>query len=230
MLTRSSRFEILRPHTEIHNTSHMRTKTLLLTAALAVAGAASAMAQNVYSVNAVGYVNKSVQSGFSLLANPFAVTDESLDALMPTPPDGTTIYKLVGTTYQISQYQLGAWDPDGSLTINLGGGVIVYNPAAAFTLTFVGEVKQGTPVSNPVPAGLSVMSSKVPQNGGLSALGFAPTAGTTIYQFDPTGNYLINQYDTAFGWDPAEPVIGIAEAFYIDSASAQAWNRNFSVN
>src|SRR5258707_9446070 len=103
MLTPSSRFEILRPHTEIHNTSHMKTKTLLLTAALAAAGAASAMAQNVYSVNAVGYINKSVQSGFSLLSNPFVVSNESLDALMPTPPEGTTVYKLVGTTYQISQ-------------------------------------------------------------------------------------------------------------------------------
>jgi len=208
----------------------MRTKTLVLTAALAAAGAASAMAQNVYSVNAVGYVNKSIQSGFSLVANPFVVADESLDALLPTPPEGTTIYKLVGTTYQISQYQLGAWDPDGSLTLNLGGGVIIYNGGAPFNITFVGEVKQGTPVSNPVAAGLSVMSSKVPQAGALSALGFNPTAGTTIYQFDSNGTYLINQFDSAFGWDPGEPSVGIAEAFYIDSAAVQAWNRNFSVN
>src|SRR3954468_1352288 len=85
MLTPASRFEILRPHTEIHNTSHMRTKTLLLTAALAAAGAASAMAQNVYSVNAVGYVNKSVVHGYSIVANPFVVANESLDALMPVP-------------------------------------------------------------------------------------------------------------------------------------------------
>src|SRR5947207_10303632 len=73
MLTLSGRFEILPAHTEIQ-TSHMRTKTLLLTAALAAAGAASAMAQNVYSVNAVGYANVSVPSGFSMIACPFEQT------------------------------------------------------------------------------------------------------------------------------------------------------------
>jgi hypothetical protein len=46
----------------------MRTKTLLLTAALAVAGLSSASAQ-VYSVNAVGYINLSLPKGFSMICN-----------------------------------------------------------------------------------------------------------------------------------------------------------------
>ena len=63
MLTATSSFEILRPHTEKHNTSHMRTKTLLLTAALAAAGAATSMAQStIYSVNAVGYANITINN------------------------------------------------------------------------------------------------------------------------------------------------------------------------
>src|SRR6478672_7317898 len=56
-------------HTHRNKThSHMRTKTLLLTAALAAVGVSSSMAQ-VYSVNVVGYVNKSVPKGFYMLAN-----------------------------------------------------------------------------------------------------------------------------------------------------------------
>jgi hypothetical protein len=209
----------------------MRTKTLLLTAALAAAGAASAMAQNVYSVNAVGYINKSIVPGYSLLANQFVVADESLDALMPTPNEGTTIYKPGGGTFEIRQYIFGAWDPDGATTINLGSGVIVYNPGSAFNVTEVGEVKQGSPVSNPVAAGLTVKSSKVPQAGALSALGFNPTGGNTVYQYAPNGSdFIINQFTPGLGWDPNEPVVGMAEAFYIDSASGEAWDRNFSVN
>jgi len=233
-LTPASRFEILRPHTEIHNTSHMRTKTLLLTAALAAAGAASAMAQNVYSVNAVGYVNKSVVSGYSIVANPFVVANESLDALMPTPNDGTTVYKPVGGTFEIRSYDasIPAWDPDGATTLNLGGGAIFFNPGAAFTVTFVGEVKQGSPVSNPVAPGLQVKSSQVPQAGKLSALGFNPVNLNTVYQYASNGSdFIINTYDPSIpGWDPNEPDLGIAEGFWIDSASGETWNRNFTVN
>jgi hypothetical protein len=234
MLTPASRFEILRPHTEIHNTSHMRTKTLLLTAALAAAGAASAMAQNVYSVNAVGYVNKSVVPGYSIVANPFIVANESLDALVPTPNDGTVVYKPVPGTFEIRNYDasLPGWDPDGATTINLGAGVIFFNPGAAFTVTFVGEVKQGSPVSNPVAPGLQIKSSQIPQAGLLSALGFSPVGQNTVYQYAPNGSdFIINIYDpTLPGWDPSEPVVGIAEGFWIDSAGGETWSRNFTVN
>jgi len=212
----------------------MRTKTLLLTAALAAAGAASAMAQNVYSVNAVGYVNKSVVNGYSIVANPFVVANESLDALVPAPNNGTTVYKPVGGTFEIRTYDdsIPAWDPDGATTLNLGGGAIFFNPGAAFTITFVGEVKQGSPVSNPVAAGLQIKSSQIPQSGVMSALGFNPAGLNTVYQYAPNGSdFIINTYDpTIPGWDPSEPTVGIAEGFWIDSANGETWNRNFSVN
>jgi hypothetical protein len=212
----------------------MRTKTLLLTAALAAAGAASAMAQNVYSVNAVGYVNKSVQHGYSLLGNPFVVANESLDALIPTPNDGVVVYKPVSGSFEIRTYDasIPGWDPDGGTTINIGDGVIVYNPGAAFNVTFVGEVAQGSPVSNPIAAGISVKSSKVPQAGTLPNLGFNPTANATVYQYAADGaSFIINSYATTDGfWDPADPSVGIAEGFFIDSSAAQNWSRNFTVN
>ena len=47
----------------------MRTKTLLLTAVLGIASAASSMAQAVYSVNVVGYVNLTLKRGFNAVAN-----------------------------------------------------------------------------------------------------------------------------------------------------------------
>src|SRR5689334_13849488 len=66
----------------------MRTKTLLLTAALSAAGIATSMAQAVYSVNAVGYVNTTLVPGFNLVSNP-------LDN-----KTGNTIQNLFGTGVQ----------------------------------------------------------------------------------------------------------------------------------
>src|SRR5690349_15762138 len=142
MLTPSSRFEILRPHTEIHNTSHMRTKTLLLTAALAAAGAASAMAQNVYSVNAVGYANVALKKGFNMVANPFVVADSTIETLIPTAPDQTAVYPYDNGNYSGPFTYYGPpdnlWDPAGG-QITFGHGAFI-NASSAFTITFVGEV------------------------------------------------------------------------------------------
>jgi len=217
----------------------MRTKTLLLTAALAAAGVASAMAQNVYSVNAVGYINKTIGPNYNLLANPFKVADESLDSIMPTAGNGTVIYKPSGGSFEIRTYDssIPGWDPDGALTINLGNGVICYNPGANYTVTFVGEVQQsvgGAAIQNAVGAGQSIKSSKVSQAGPIStALGFNPTANVTAYQYDPSGLGFAspNSYAVSDGfWDPAEPVLGYAEALILDSAAPQSWDRVFTVN
>jgi len=161
----------------------MRTKTLLLTAALAAAGAASAMAQNVYSVNAVGYANVPLAVGFNLIANPFSVANEQLDAVLSNPPDQTVVYRFVGGTYlpPYTYYtQLPGWDPvDANSSLPLGEGAFLYAPSA-FTATFVGEVAQGSPLHNAYPAGFSMKSSKVPQQSTLSALGLSNPPDQTL--------------------------------------------------
>ena len=50
----------------------MRTKTMLLSALLGTLGSVSLMAQstNVYSLNAVGYINVTVQPGFNIVSCP----------------------------------------------------------------------------------------------------------------------------------------------------------------
>src|SRR6059036_1804778 len=50
------------------NYTYMRTKTLICAATLLAAGAATSMAQNVYSLNVVGYVQVSLTNGFNLVA------------------------------------------------------------------------------------------------------------------------------------------------------------------
>lgn len=208
----------------------MRTKTLILTAALGTAFMATTMAQ-VYSVNAVGYVNLEIPVGFSMIANPLDAGEgmNTVGNLLDAAPVGTTVYKFVGGTYDINN-KLPVWQkPDMSLMP--GEGAFIQNKTAnPFTITFVGEVMQGT-LNNPIPEGFSIMSSMVPQAGQLDTdLGFPKGAGDVIYRFDSaTQNYVIST-STGPIWTPAAPVVGVGEAFFVKVGAAKTWTREFSVN
>jgi len=107
MLTPSGAFERFDTHTEQQqHINTMRTKTLLLSAALTAAGVCSSLAQ-VYSVNAVGYVNLVVAPGLSMIANPLSATDNTLGGVLTTAtgtPFGTQIYQFNGTTFVAALY------------------------------------------------------------------------------------------------------------------------------
>src|SRR5882724_11613488 len=126
----------------------MRTKTLLLTAALTAAGALTSTAQ-VYSVNMVGYINLTIQpKKFALVANQLnntvnGVTDNSIGALIPNPPNGTLLEKWDTTTKNFSiqtafHSGAGGWgDPTITLVPANGDVALIYNAGTtAFTLTF----------------------------------------------------------------------------------------------
>jgi hypothetical protein len=213
----------------------MRTKTLLLTAALAAAGVASAMAQNVYSVNAVGYVNKTMLPGFNMIHNPLIVADNTLQTIIPTAPDQTAVYTFANGSFSAPYTyitDLGGWDPPGG-AFTFGDGVFLFAPSG-FTITFVGEVAQGTPIHNAYPAGFSIKGSKVPQQGSLTALGLgAPADQTAVFSFDAASQSYQGPFTYITdlgGWDPSEPTVGIADAFWINAPADSDWTRTFSVN
>ena len=143
----------------------MRTKTLLLTAALGIASAATSMAQTaVYSVNAVGYVNKPLPVGFSIVANPLNASPNTVATVFAGGAiPGMAVYKFetVGG-YLVNGYNLppggGAaeWD-DPTQPFAPGEGAFVSNPGPGpVTITFVGEVPQGT-LTTPVHAGFTLV-------------------------------------------------------------------------
>ncbi len=205
----------------------MRTKTLLITAALSAAGAATAMAQ-VYSVNAVGYINLSVPAGFSIIANQLdaGTGNNVLSKLFTSVPDGTIIYEYSNGGYNISTFAFGSWDVDQTLAP--GQAAWINNPnTAAITVTFVGNVPQGS-LSQQIPAGFSLQSSQVPQSGALdTVLGYPAAEGDIIYRY-AGGGYTISTY--AFGaWDTV-PTPNVGEGFWVNTQTAKSWTRNFSVN
>ena len=219
----------------------MRTKTLILTAALGAAGIATSMAQ-VFSVNAVGYINVTIPAGkIQMVANQLIRGANTLAEVIPTAPDGTIVYSfLPNGTYDVSTYLdfLAAWDPNPAIPMGPGVGAFISNPTASpMTLTFVGDVPQntppGTPLTTPIPPGLSIRSSKVPQAGTLPALGYTPGDGDICYQFNPAdGSYTVNTYlDFLGAWDPLDPNIAVGEAFFIfNNGVAKSWTRSFTVN
>jgi uncharacterized protein YkuJ len=209
----------------------MRTKALILTAAVGAMSIASSMAQ-VYSVNAVGYVNIAAPSGFSMIAHQFVVPSRTLASLLPNPLPATQIYKLTPTGYQISTFDDIdlVWTPDPNATIDLGGGAFINSPGPQ-TLTFVGEVPQGSLVT-PTPAGFSIRSSQVPQAGTVTALGLIGQPADQIYKLGPTGYEIFTFDDIDLVWSPTEPSVAVGESFFLNKApgGSATWTRTFSVN
>jgi len=219
----------------------MRTKTLILTTALCAAGAATTMAQ-VYSVNAVGYVNKTLVPGFQLVANPLdaGAGNNTVAKLFAGAPAGTTVYKYTGTGFDVNDYDPDTYGAQGwadpAQTLVPGEGAFVKLPAGAnFTVTFVGEVAQGS-LSNPLPKGFSIRSSQVPQSAALdTVLKFPIANGDFIYQYDTAAKaYVTTDYDTDTygpqGWATTAPSPAVGEAFWVKKIAAVNWVRDFSVN
>jgi len=221
----------------------MRTKTLLLAAALSAAGIAASLAQsNVYSLNVVGYVNIPLVSGFNMIANPLDLDGTGLNNNVNTVfsnslPSGSTVYAFSGGAYAnpaASYSTKGGWG-GGVAAVNAalqpGGGVFVNVPSAV-TVTAVGNVLQGA-LSQAYVAGFTMLSSKVPQTGLLQTdLGYVPASGDLIYKFNAAGqtyNNPANSYSTKGGWAPSQPTINVGEAFFLSSSAGGTWTRNFTV-
>lgn len=204
----------------------MRTKTLLLTAALGAAGMAATVAQDaVFSVNAVGYVNTTVADGFSIIANPLNNGDNTLDAVISGMSTGTTVFKFDGTAFSSSSFVDGVgWLPN--LSAAPGEGFFIQS-AGEQTITFVGEVPQGD-LSNEVPAGLSIKASQVPQAADLASIGFPATTGDNVFFFR-NGGYAGSSFVEGLGFIP-EAIPAVGEGFFVQSANGGSWDRTFSVN
>jgi hypothetical protein len=153
----------------------MRTKTLLLSAVLGALSCASMMAQ-VYSLNAVGYVNVTCVAanattgagGFTIIANQLNTGNNVLTNLFTVDPagsmDGDAVIKYNAATQSYITYTMGSHYPgfwsggtpgvsDASVTtLNPGEAAFFYNPNNTITVTFVGTVLQGSMTNSLVAA------------------------------------------------------------------------------
>jgi len=219
----------------------MRTKALLGLAALAV-GLSTSVAQNVYSLNVVGYVNVSLQANkLHFMSLPLAPAngDYSIGANIKLDNgDGTqdfaSLFKWDVANQKwddaVPTWIGGAWDIP-SMVISNGTGFFVSSVANS-TMTFVGEVPQGAIPYN-IPVGLSTVANKVPVSTNFPGT----TVGNdfdSIFTWDQANQKWADAVWTYIGgaWDLAAdgPVLNPAEAFfYVNGTAAIPFTRNFTV-
>jgi len=224
---------------------------MLLSALLGALGSVSVMAQtNVYSLNAVGYINVTLSPGFNIVSCPLLCTD-------PTGAQDNTLSNLfVNTNGQYKGWQVygwngnyindsgtrGGWADGGNQTINPGQAIWMQNPSnITTTVTFVGTVPTG-PLTNVLSPGYNLIGSIVPASGDIvtnSIMNFTNAfKHDAVYAYNPlTTNYL--DYSAAgnpVNWnadgDPILPSVG-GGFWYFNATTANVtnyWVENYSVS
>jgi hypothetical protein len=232
----------------------MRTKVLLSAAALVAASALSSLAQNVYSLNVVGYINLSLTPGYNLVANQLDLdgtgTNNTVAGVFGTQlPAGSEVYTWNGTGFNAASIfsvprtgGAAAWTQGGTAPLNPGMGCYIQVPSAV-TVTTVGQVLQGSLVNPNIPAagGYALLSSMVPISGTITSLNYVATAGDQIFfwdntltppGFDPAYNYTVPRTGGAATWavPPGVPTINVGQGFFLNAKAANTvWSNYFTI-
>jgi len=231
----------------------MRTKTMLLSALLGSIGSVSVMSQttNVYSLNAVGYINVTMVPGYNIVTCPLIASPTNTIAVLlnntngqfqQSARDGAQIYAFGGGTYIGSETananDPNGWSASGTNTINPGQAIFFFNPTATnMTATFVGTVPTGSLTNTLIP-GYNLVGSIVPVTGDivtntLSQLPGAVSGRTSdyVYLYNPGVGYEPQDNFTAGGWSTGDPTLATAYQgfFYFNSFTNLNWVENFSV-
>jgi len=201
---------------------------------LAAGLATSALAQsNVYSLNVVGYYNVVCPANqYVLLANQLHTTNDILSNVIPAPVPNSIFQKFNGgyTAYSFDDVDL-VWVPNGNATLAPGEGGFFKSPSAT-TLTFVGEVLQGS-LTNTLPVGqYAIRSSMVPQAGRVTTDLNLPGEPNDILQTFNGGYTAYSFDDVDLVWVPTEPTNLVGQAFFYKKANGGTkpnWVRNFTV-
>lgn len=217
----------------------MRTKVLALAALGTLGAALGALAQtNVYSLNAVGYINVTLPPGYSIIADQLwfdTSGSNTLGKVLPTPADSSMdndqLYKFNGTgyaTYNMDSLSTDGWDGSANATLNPGEGAFFHNIYSnAVTVTFVGTVPQGTNIVQ-LNGGYNLVSSPIPLSGGLTTvMGLPPNiAGgahdnDNVITYNNTSGYSSYNVDSLAvgagnpGYDQgSEPTVGVGQGFF----------------
>jgi len=230
----------------------MRTKSIILGAALLAAGVASSMAQvtNVLSVNVVGYVNLNLTNGLNLIANPLDAagggnaTGNTLANVFTALPDGTQVYKFTngptpGTSGFLQQdlfFNGPGWLGGGVITFNPGEGLFISipsvgggGPVGGTNVTFVGSVVQSNTTLQ-VKNGLNIFGYQAPVMGGITTVqNFQPNIGDQLFYWDATAQNYTASYLYEGIWLPNEPTNTVGQAIFIISAGTNNWTNTFKV-
>jgi len=218
---------------------------MLLSALLGTLGSVSLMAQstNVYSLNAVGYINVTVQPGFNLVSCPLiASPDNTINTLLP---DSAGQYKKwqfwgysVATGYKEELGQPSGWNGGGTSVLAPGQAAWLFNPGAnPSNITFVGTVPSGSLTNTLVAKSFNLVGSILPTSGDLITnplINFSTAAAKDqvwMYTAGAGGGYK-ETIKTPAGWNAGDPVqasVGTGFWYFNAQATNNSWIESFSV-
>lgn len=203
----------------------MLKKSLCLAAGVLAGSLLSASAQNVYSLNVVGYVNVPLANGYNLVANPLddGKGNNSSNLVPATLPIGSQVLIYTpGVGYVTSGKKAGGWSP--TFTINPGTGYFVRNLGTTVTNTFVGSVAGSVPgsITNTLAVGYNLVGSPYPIGGNITNTGSnslnLPAGlpiGSQVLTYTPGVGY-VTAGKKAGGWSPALS-ISVGSGFFVRS-------------
>lgn len=184
-----------------------------------------------FSCNTVGYVDRIVAPGFSMLSNPLVGQSICIPNVFNGVPGGFAVYTWNETTQSyFTNIHLGngVWSGPDCLTVRQppGFGCFVYNPLApAHVQTFIGRVWQGY-FEDSLPAAWAVRSAPIPDQGWISQhLGVPLVEGLMVYLFQ-NGTWVIHDYSLG-EWYPSEPWIAAGDAFWLRYPALMLWKQHY---
>jgi len=219
----------------------MKIKSLAIAAATLAVGAITSQAQ-VYSQNVVGYVNVIYPAGqFVMSANPLTTGNDVLTNVLQGVPGASHLYYWTGSTWATYQYSgvqhkwlNGVADVSNT---NLAPGIGFFLVAQSnFTNTYAGTIVASTggghatnslttsltPVGAPVPYG-DVVTNSSTFNLTVSGSSTLQTWNIANQTFDPVYQYSGVQHVWKQGTTVTNPVILVAQGFFISAQAATNW-------
>jgi hypothetical protein len=206
------------------------------------------MAQAVYSVNVVGYINLTMKPGFNMVANQLkASPNNHLNSVLPSVPLESQVLKFVNGNYTADVSDGSAWFDNSTgnpstTTVSPGEGFFFFNPNATdVTTTLVGEVTTGNNLSVSLNPGFNLVSSIVPQDIDVTAANGFPLVLELQYL---TFNAATQNYNAALVTDGADwfnnetgdptpaprPTVGQGFFVFNPGNTTLNWSRNFNPN
>jgi hypothetical protein len=207
----------------------MRTQTLLIAAATALAAAiTSSQAQTVYSANVVGYVNEALTPGANALITPAldidgTGTNGTISNVVGTNvASGTAVLSWNGTGFTTLTWSRLPGTPPTSpkvwwttvgatptatngFPLNVGQGFFIDDPSDT-NLTLTGNVLSGTRTQN-LPAGVdSLVGSDIPYGGDITNLTYVPGSGDAALLWNGAG-YSTYTFSRIPGTPPTSPKV-----------------------
>jgi len=218
----------------------MKIKTLAIAAATLAVGAITSQAQ-VYSQNVVGYANVIAPAGqYVLVANPLDSGNNVISNVLQNVPGGSTVNFWNGTGFSLFTYSAAQhhWKQGTTIVDNtlLPPGVGFFlNASSAFTNTFAGTIVAttgGGTATNSLTTSLTPVGSPVPYSDvvtNASTFNLLVSGGTTLQQWNIPGQhftlftYSAAQHTWKVGTSATNPIIGVAEGFFITPSAATNW-------